>query len=286
MSEQGLVLESAVPSGSSRSRRPQWSREPLVHFIAIGALLFAVDAWVAGRSANPRTIVVGVEVDAEAKRVFSSTRGREPNPEELTALRQVWLDNEVLYREGLELQVDRGDTAIRERVIFKALSLVDANVKLPPIDDAGLRAWFEQHRDKYDEPARFDFQEAVLGSDASAADVRHFVRELNAGTPGDAKAGLRVFKGRPHANLVQSYGEEFTAALERAQTGKWQALDTKEGVRAVRLDSAVPAKPAEFEKIGGVIYQDWKDAAATQQRTEAVRTLAKKYEIRFEADAK
>ena len=35
----------------------------------------------------------------------------------------MWLDNEVLYREGLALQVDKGDPAIRERVIFKALSL-------------------------------------------------------------------------------------------------------------------------------------------------------------------
>ena len=71
---------------------------------------------------------------ARRSRRSRRARGREPNHEELTALRRVWLDNEVLYRYGLDLQVDKGDTAIRERVIFKALSVIDSNVKLPQAD--------------------------------------------------------------------------------------------------------------------------------------------------------
>ena len=59
---------------------------------------------------------------------------------------------------------------------------------------------------------------------ASASAVRDFAAALNAGTPGDAEAGLRVFKGRPHANLVQSYGEEFAAAMEAMSVGQWRAL--------------------------------------------------------------
>ncbi len=61
-----------------------------------------------------------------------------------TRCARVWLDNEVLYREGLALQLDKGDTAIRERVIFKALSVIDASVKLPPVDESTLREWFER----------------------------------------------------------------------------------------------------------------------------------------------
>ena len=59
-----------------------------------------------------------------------------PNAAELAALRQVWLDNEVLYREGLALAVDKGDSAIRERVIFKALSVVDTGVRLNQLHSA------------------------------------------------------------------------------------------------------------------------------------------------------
>src|SRR5438045_6006694 len=195
----------AEPPPSPPSRRWHWLREPLLHFVLLGGVLFAVDHFLITRADDPHTIIVGKEVDSEAIETFKAARGHDPNAEELAALRRVWLDNEVLYREGLALQVDKGDEAIRERVIFKALSVIDSNVKLPPADDNVLRKWFESHRDKYDEPARYDFEEAVLSRDGSEAAVRAFVKELNGGTPGDSKAGLRVFKGRPHANLVQSY---------------------------------------------------------------------------------
>ena len=168
----------------------RWLREPLVHFIVLGALLFSVDHWLVSRPTIRNTIVMGAEVDEEARRVFKAARGVEPDAVQLAALRKVWLDNEVLYREGLALQVDKGDTGIRDRVIFKALNIIGANLQRPDFDDKTLRDWFESRREKYDEPARFDFEEAVLSDDNTEAAARAFAAALNAGTPGDAKAGL------------------------------------------------------------------------------------------------
>ena len=222
---------------------PTWLREPLLHFVVLGGLLFAADHLLISRSGDPRTIVVGAEVDAQAREVFKASRGQDPNPQELAALRRVWLDNEVLYREGLALQVDKGDPAIRDRVIFKALSVVDANTQLPPVDDKLLHDWFEAHRIKYDEPARLDFQEAVLSGENTEAAVQAFAAALNGGLPGDAQAGLRVFKGRPHANLVQSYSAEFARTLEAATPGEWRALQTPAGLGAVTASSRIARQP-------------------------------------------
>ncbi len=264
---------------------PAWMREPLLHFIILGGLLFAIDHHLASRADDPHVIVMGAGVDKEARDVFKASRGHDPDAKELAALREVWLDNEVLYREGLALQVDKGDTAIRERVIFKALSVVDANTKLPPVDDKVLRTWFEAHRAKYDEPARYDFEEAVLSDDTSELAVRAFVVSLNAGMPGDAKAGLRVFKGRPHSNLVQSYGADFAKAFEASPTGEWRALSTKDGWRAMRLNAVGQARPAVFEALRGVVVQDWTDATLAEQRSAAVRVLTQKYKVKFEEAA-
>jgi hypothetical protein len=266
-----------------RVQLPRWAHEPLLHFLVLGGLLFVLDHTLAGRAGDPRTIVVGPEVDREAVEIFEQSRGRKPNDAELNALHSVWLDNEVLYREGLAMQVDKGDDAIRERVIFKALSVVDANVRLPQASDKLMREWFESHRGKYDEPARYSFQEAALSGENSESAIRSFVDALNAGTPGDAHAGLRVFKDRPYANLVQSYGAEFPKALEESPLGAWRALRTRDGWRAMRLDSVTPPKAARYEALRGVVMQDWKDAVAAEQRTAAVRALAKKYRVIFAA---
>ena len=268
---------------AARRPLPAWLvgclKEPLLHFVVLGALLFAVDQVVVGRADDPRRIVVTSAVDTEARTLFRNARGREPDAAERKALRQVWLDNEVLYREGLAQQVDKGDTAIRERVIFKSLSLVDASLQRPVPTADLLRAWFEKNRAKYDEPARYDFQEAALNDDATESAVRAFVRELNAGTPGEARAGLRVFKSRPHATVVQSYGDDFAKALEEGPVGPWRALATRDGWRAVRLDAVTQARPAQFEALAGVVQQDWIDATMADLRTAQVRQLARQYHI-------
>jgi hypothetical protein len=273
--------ESSIESdkGSHRARA-QWVREPLLHFVMLGGLLFAMDYAIVGRDDDARAIVIDGAVDAEAREVFEEARGYEPDEDELYALRRVWLDNEVLYREGLALQLDKGDRAIRDRVVFKALSMIEAELKPPPYDDELLRKWFEQNRVKYDEPARFDFQEAVLAADVSEGGLRAFVDALNGGAPGDAEAGLRVFTDRPRENLVQSYGQEFTAALEASPPGQWVALPSTVGLRVVRLESVSAPAPADFENLRGVVLQDWTDATMAEQRTAAVRALAKKYTVK------
>jgi hypothetical protein len=270
----------AVPEGG---RKPAGLlREPLFHFVLLGALLFGIDQFIASQKEDPRLIILGSAAVTEARETFKEARGREPSAEELDALGKIWLDNELLFREGMALQLDRGDTAIRERVIFKALSVIDSNLKLPPFDEKVLRDWFEANRARYDEPARFDFLEAVLSADTSEASVRAFVAALNAGAPGDAKAGLRVFKGRPKVNLVQSYGQAFADALASAQKGEWIALPTREGWRAVQLQAIAEAKPADFTALRGVVLHDWTDAVMSEQRTAAVRALARKYTVKYE----
>lgn len=264
--------------------RKRWLREPLLHFVLLGAALFAIDQVLASRADDPLTIKLDGEVDAQARSIFEAARGRAPTPEERDALRRVWLDNEVLYREGLALQLDKGDSTIRERVIFKALNVVEAGLKLPPFDDEVLRRWFEANRGKYDDPERYDFLEAVLPN-ADTATLRDLAVRLNAGEPGDENASLRVFTGRPHENIVQSYGAEFAAALEQSKPETWRVLESADGPRLVQLARVVPPQSADFEVLRGVVLQDWTDATMAEQRTTIVRALAKKYTVRVEGAA-
>ena len=272
---------SATPN--SQVNPVRWWREPLLHFIVLGAVLFGLDRAVNGAPDEARTIVVDQAVDQEAIKVFREARGREPTADELYGLRRVWLDNEVLYREGLALQMDKGDKAIRDRVIFKALSMVNAGLQRPAVDDKVLKEWFEKNRVKYDEPARIDFQEAALAGDASEAAATTFAAALNAGATSDEKAGLHVFKARPRPTIVQSYGPEFAEALEALPPGTWRALRQGDGWKVVRLDAVAPARPASFDTLRNVVLQDWTDTVMAEQRSAAVKSLAKKYTVKVEA---
>ncbi len=282
-----LPANSAEASKPARARKPlpTWAREPLLHFVVIGALLFAIDQFILSRADDPHLIVVGPEVDAEAVSVFKQARGREPNDAELRALHQVWLDNEVLYREGLSMNLDRGDDTIRQRVIFKALSVVDANVRLPHIDEKGLREWFEARHEKYDEPVRYDFEEAALSGDTSEAAVRSFVDALNSGTPGDAQAGLRAVQGPPAresgAELRRRFrqGARSGAAwnLARHEYPGWLACD-----EARRHHAREEGRLQDHARRGAAgLARRYRLRTA---QASAVRALAKKYKIQFAHD--
>ena len=259
-------------------------REPLLHFLILGAAIFGVDQWRNAGSETASDIVVTVKVQQEAKAIFEAGMKREPKPEELKVLLDRWVDNEILYREGLQLGLDRGDSGIRDRVIFKAMSVTQAGIVLPEVDEAGLKAWFESNRERYDTPARFDFLEAAVPPDTKLDALQRFAVALNSNQdePG-IESSLRVFRDRPRSNLLQSYGKDFTEAIEQLKPGQWQVLVSNDGPRVIRLETLKPAVAADFEAVKVKLYQDWKDEMTSQRSKELIREMGKKYQIRQES---
>ncbi|MEN9892455.1 MAG: hypothetical protein RLY78_2750 [Pseudomonadota bacterium] len=280
------AAEVAAAAAAPR-RLPAWTREPLLHFLLAGAALFGADRWLNPPADDPHTLVIDAAVDEQARRVFHEARGRAPDADELYALRRVWLDNEVLYREGLALRLDQGDKAIQDRVVFKMLSTIEAGLKPPQADDATLRRWFEQQRvSRYDEPARVDFDEAVLPPDETGeAAARALAERLNTGGGGDTGAGLRVYKARPLHTVAQSWGEAFARELATLAPGTWQAVGAGSRWQVVRVNALAAARPARFEDVAHAVRQDWIDATMAEQRAAAVREMARKYRVRTLAGA-
>lgn len=273
-----------MKSTSVNSTRLQTAlREPLLHFLILGAAVFGIDHWLNAGSSSSRDIVVTAQVQQEAKSIFESGMKRPPKPEELKVLLDRWVDNEILYREGLQLGLDRGDSGIRDRVIFKALSVTQAGIVLPEVDEAGLKAWFESNRDRYDTPARFDFLEAAVPSDTQLEAMQRFAVALNNKDEPGIESSLRVFRDRPRSNLLQSYGKDFTEAIEQLKPGQWQVLVSNDGPRVIRLETLKPGVAADFDELKVKVYQDWKDEMTSQRSKELIREMGKKYQIRQES---
>src|SRR5262245_4671976 len=256
-------------------------REPLLHFAVLGALVFGADQWRAARREDPSLIVVTPQIEEQARTIFRSAQGREPTDAERAILREHWIDTEVLYREGLALKLDQGDTTLRERVVFKAMNVIESNLQIPEPADAVLRAWFEEQRERYDEPARFDFSEAVPTSTLDAAGADAFANALNTGASSELQSSLRIFEKRPRRSIVESFGADFTAELERAPLHRWLVLASREGPRVMRLEARQDGSPVSFESVRGRVRADWMDAKARELRSAAVHELAKKYTVRI-----
>jgi pyruvate carboxylase len=135
---------------------------------------------------------------------------------------------------------------------------------------------------KYDAPPRYDFVEAVVAGDNGQPALQAFVNALNGKGQSDLESSLRVFKGRPRDNLVASYGEDFTKALEGSKPDVWMLLTGGGGQHVVRLEAKQPGIPVNFEDVKDVVQKDWREQTMAQLTTNAVRDMGKKYKIREE----
>jgi len=161
-------------------------REPLVHFLAIGALLFLAYSLMnpdAGGD-DERLIIVDDAVVERLEQGFTRQWRRPPDENELSGLIQEHLREEILYREALAMGLDQDDTIIRRRLAQKMEFLAeDLATAVAPTEEE-LRAFYAERSDEFAEPARLSFTHVFLNPDkrgaSTATDAELMLAELQA----------------------------------------------------------------------------------------------------------
>ena len=253
--------------------------DPLVHFAGIGVVIFGMTQVLSGAEDDPKAVQVGAPVYRDLVNIFAEKHERAPTVPEMSELLDRWVMNEVLYREARALGLDQGDEMIRERIMQKMRILVQSAVLVPPPEDAALRAWFDENRDRYETPARISFRLARLDAEASSAE--RAVLRMNMEDASEAAVSRQVytFENRPRPGLVSAFDEDMVAAIEAAPIGAWSAIDTVNGWQAVQVLKIDPAEPVDFETLRARVLVDYENQAFRTAATEAVEALIDKYDV-------
>lgn len=283
---------------------PWWksiAREPLVCFVAIGAVLFAIDAWRAPpdaslpapvaattppptpadakATATPRTIAIDAEVRAQIADAAERRLGRAPTEAELADQTQRWIDEEILYREAVARGLDRDDPVVHQRIAGRMSYVLEQAIVMPEPTEPELRAWFEQHRDQWTKPEHVDFTHVFFaGTDARAqARATDAAAALAAGAGperlGDRFTGGHRYRGRKPADLAAAFGTEFVDGLAKQPVGQWVQRRSRYGLHLVRIDRVDAASGASFEAARLDVRKQWLEARKAQELTAAMRKL-------------
>jgi hypothetical protein len=272
-------------------------REPLVHFAILGAGLFAIDS--AASQSEPTDpaaarqpfaaptdpIVVGQAVRDSLAAQWARTHPSPPNDDELEALVQRWIDEEVLYREGLARGLAEGDAEVRNRVASQMAYVLQSRIAIPEPDEAELRAWFDAHGDRWAEPDRVDFTQVFVAGRDEAAEAKalELLRLLEAGADpdglGDTFSGGRRFRGRRLAELSERFGEAFTEGMATQPQGSWALRRSPHGVHLVRIDRRSSARAPDFDAMRDAVRHDWEEAQRASALAQAKQELRSRWEI-------
>ncbi|WP_257167069.1 peptidylprolyl isomerase [Bradyrhizobium sp. SRS-191] len=255
-------------------------REPLLHFLVLGGLIFAADAIMHPPAKDEKVITVTKALRQSFIDTFDEDKQRVPSEAELQKMTEAWVASEILYREGKLLGVDRGDEMIRDRVAFKLQYLIFDQVRVPQPTDEQLQAWFAQNHERFDEPERVSFFMTPPSDEATA---RRNLDDIQAQRESEElRDQTRAILDRPVPSLADGFGQSFRDNLLKMPLQEWALLQSKDGWHVVRLDARKPGAPAKFDDIRAEAAKIWHTEATRKQAWEAVSRLKANYTIRYE----
>ena len=269
----------------------QLFREPMLHFVLIGIALFGAHRLLSPGDVQERHVVItqGVVDDLVTQHV--AAKGRAPSSIELNRLIDLYVRDEILYREGVRLGLDRDDIVVKRRVRQKIEMMAEEEAGTQTATETDLAAYLSAHRDRFIQPAILTFEQVYLGPADSGPDTVRIVAAtgdaLRNGTNpeplGEPTLLARRMAETPADLVARDFGDVFVAALERAPIGEWTGPgDSSFGSHYVRVSArTAPAAPPLDAVRAAVLREGEHDRRQRARRDEYAR-MRGRYKVSVE----
>ena len=266
-------------------------REPLVHFLLIGAVLFILFDLTREESVDPanRILVSESQVEQLAAQ-FRRTWLRPPTQEELAGLIQSYVRDEIYYREALAMGLDRNDPQVRQRMRLKLEFLLeDLTAQQAPTDEV-LDAYLQQNTEKFLIPPRLSFRQVFLSFDRGQAlesDAEQLLVELRADAAAETLGDPTMLPYEQTAvsqrMIARTFGERFAQAVMELEPGSWQGpLLSGLGAHLVLVTERVEGRLPTLAEIRPEVEQEYLAERRRELKERAYRKLREGYEVFIE----
>ncbi len=283
------IVTRGVPSGVKRVLA-----DPFVHFIVLGALIY-----LAARLVSSDAAPTPINVDPQRlAQTYEQQYGRAPAADDLRALVDRYVQEEIYFREGLALGLQTDDEIVRRRVVQKYEFLQQDNALIAEPDQAALRAYFDKHADAYLVKARVSFTHVYFESNgaddsavlARAEQVKTRLRNSDierAPQSGDRFPELYDYSELGPDELSRLFGRYPIAAdLLQAPVGEWSGpYRSGYGWHLVRVGHRQAAHVANFDEVRERVRDDFIAAERRARADAALGALRRKYVIHVAAQS-
>ena len=267
--------------------------EPLIHFLAIGALLFGFYRFTANPPA-PETsnrITFGAGEIEQMRAIFMRQRQRPPTQDEMKGLLAARVHEEVLYREALAIGLDRDDTIIKRRLAQKFEFLVEDLSDPGRPTDAELAKFLSEHDERYRVPGRLSFAHIYFSAGKRGARVERDAQKdlvrLRGGVStaaieemGDAFLLEHAYKHVTAQEIEKIFGPGFAAHLIKVPLREWHGpIASGYGLHLVRVEEHETPHAATLDAVREKVKKDWLDARRRQLKEAAFKKLRDRYEV-------
>ena len=209
---------------------------------------------------------------------------RLPNEEELKTIIENFIQNEVLYREALKLNLDSGDIIVKRRLVQKLGFLKqEEGVKIP--NDKELKEYFNENKVQFRIPKSLSFNHIFFSKESrSLEEVRQYL--VNKNIKSDPFLLGRNFSDKTIRQIQRDFGDKFAASLDQLTTLKNDLIiESIYGWHIVNVSNIENSYLPEFNSIRDKLLDTYllvkKDEVLKKYTEELIKSydvsLSKKY---------
>jgi hypothetical protein len=275
-------------------------REPLLHFVIGGAILFAGYSWLNREQAHTsdlQPVRIGEGEVRWLKETWANQWLREPSTQELQGLVTDLVTEELLAREAREMGLDENDTIVRRRLAQKLKFLIEDTSRLVDPTEEELRKYYAAHAAGFRTVAKVSFTQIFFNPEQrkdATSDAKAALFKLQAPDRDDrvAMIGDRLlldaeFRDADEQTLSSIFGPDFARAVFALSPGVWSGpVKSGYGVHLVSITSLTAAKQRPFEKVRGEVLQDWRRERESTANRDYLARLREKYGVVLDSSVK
>ncbi|MDJ0955333.1 MAG: peptidylprolyl isomerase [Arenicellales bacterium] len=271
-------------------------KEPLLHFLLLGVVLFFLFYQVADPNLDSPERIIVTQADVQRlKGQWHRQWRRPPTPQELDSLVESYIRETILYREALALGLDQDDVIVRRRMGQKLEFMFKDLVEQIAPTEAELAEFYQTKSDRYTQPGRYSFTHVYFSRDQRGADVENDARSLlhKLQTEPDTVDLVETsdrflyqyqFDNQSSDQISRIFGRVFADNLAGLETGRWQGpVESGYGLHLVFIDERTEPSHPDLADIRDKVRWDLLSERQKEMDAAFYTELRKKYKVKIES---
>jgi len=270
---------------------------PLLHFFILGALIYVAYGrfGVQDYSDPERTIVVTPYTINWLEDTWEKRWNRPPTAEEKEGMIQEYVKESILYRQALEMGLDKDDVIVRRRLAQKLKFLTDDLIDIPEPSEEELSGYFKDKIDQYKSPDLTTFTHIFFDPDkreentlTDAEDAKSKLQKLENPTEGLDKFGdnfmlQSYYPEKSEQEISKLFGSQFAKTISEQSPGEWQGpILSGYGTHLVYVNGRIKTPEPAIEDVRDQVIVDWEDEKRKEINDQFYESLLSRYEVIIE----
>ena len=265
-------------------------KEPLFHFLILGALLYFASIVFGNKSEQMQTIIVSEGKINQLSTLYKKTWQRAPTLKELENVVDEYVLEQAAYLEGIKLGLDKNDIVIVRRVHQKLDFLAEEDTPLPEASDAVLLAYLHDHAKKFRSEAVYSIRQIYFDPNNRTGSLNQKYRQIlnvlqqnpdqDISSLGDRYVFKPAYKNIGLSQIQGIFGKKFAKEVNQSSLGLWLGpIQSGFGIHLVYIDEKQVGRLPALDKIRRQVLNEWENDFKVKSAQHYYDELLKRYPV-------